>query len=59
VIVVLFVWFSASKEFCVVACNINVRNWASWSHRPFTKGDVENDFSLLLSTNTLSIAVPE
>jgi len=32
-------------------------NWSSWSDRPFIVGHAEDDLSLVLSTEILSIAV--
>lgn len=46
-------------HFVVAYMLLIVRNWASWLDRPFIRGDVENDFNLLLTTNILSLAVPE
>lgn len=44
----------------VVACMLLiVRNWASWFDGPFIRGDVEDDFNLLLFTNMLLFAVLE
>jgi hypothetical protein len=53
------VLFFIGVHFVVVYMLLIVRNWASWFDRPFIRGDVENDFNLLLSTNILSLAVPE
>jgi hypothetical protein len=36
-----------------------IRNWASWSDRPFIMGDIEDELSLVLSAKILSIVVPE
>jgi hypothetical protein len=36
-----------------------VRNWASWSDRPFIMGHAEDEHSLVISTKILSIAVLE
>jgi hypothetical protein len=37
----------------------SVRNWASWSDRPFIMGHVEDGLSLVISTKVLSIAALE
>jgi hypothetical protein len=39
-----------------VAHNVTLRKWASWSDRSFIR-DVDDDFSLLLTTNILSMTV--
>lgn len=36
-----------------------MRNWASWSDRPFIKGDIVVDPCLLLPMPILSMAVPD
>jgi hypothetical protein len=36
---------------------ITVRNWASWSDRPFIVGHVEAELSLIISTEMLLITV--
>jgi hypothetical protein len=36
-----------------------VRNRVFWSDRPFIGGEVENEFSVLLSSNILSMTVRE
>jgi hypothetical protein len=36
-----------------------LRNWESWSHRPFIMGQAEDELSLLISTKILSIALLE
>jgi hypothetical protein len=38
---------------------LSVRNWASWSDRPFIMGHVEDELSLVIPTNILSIVVLE
>jgi hypothetical protein len=38
---------------------LTVRNWASWSDRPFIMGHVEDELSLVTSTEILSIVVFE
>jgi len=38
---------------------LTVRNWASWSDRPFIMGHVEDELSLVISTKILLIAVLE
>jgi hypothetical protein len=36
---------------------LTVRNWASWSDKSFIMGHVEDEFSLVISTKILLIAV--
>jgi hypothetical protein len=38
---------------------LTVRNWATWSDRPFIMGHVEDELSFVISTNILSTAVLE
>lgn len=59
VIFSLFVWLCFKGILFVVAYNVILRNSASWSDRPLSRGDAENYFSLLLSTNILLMAVLE
>jgi hypothetical protein len=40
-----------------VAILLIVRNWASWSDRPLTMGNVQEEFNLALSIQILSMAV--
>jgi hypothetical protein len=36
-----------------------VRNWTSWSDRPFIMGHVEDELSVVLSTKIISVEVLE
>jgi len=45
--------------FIVAYIFLILRIWAPWSDRPFILGDIEDQFSLLLSTKILSMAVLE
>jgi hypothetical protein len=38
---------------------LTVRNWISWSDRPFIMGQAEDQLSLVISTKILSVAVLE
>jgi hypothetical protein len=38
---------------------LTVRNWASWSDKPFVMGHVEDELSLVTSTKTLWIVILE
>jgi hypothetical protein len=43
----------------VAGAILTVRDWASWSDRPFIMGHVEDGLRLVISTEILSIAVFE
>jgi hypothetical protein len=38
---------------------LTVRNWTSWSDRPFIVGHIEDELSLVKSTETLSVVLLE
>jgi len=38
---------------------LTVRNWASWSERPFIRGHVEDGLILVICTKIIQIAVLE
>jgi hypothetical protein len=61
-IVSLLIFLVLCFEGIVLAATVillTVRDCASWSDRPFTIRDVEDELNLVLSTKTLSIAVHE
>jgi hypothetical protein len=46
-------------KYTTLVTGATVRNWASWSDRPFVMGHVEDELSLVISTNIRMIAVLE
>jgi hypothetical protein len=38
---------------------VTVRNWASWSDRPFVMGHIEDELTIVIPTKMLSIVVLE
>jgi hypothetical protein len=57
----LIIYFSSSLlQIYYVSCMLlTVRNWISWSVRPFMVGHVEDELSLVISTEILLTAVLE